>query len=79
MIEYPEAGERTGEVVAHRFAVDILVDDYIEPQLNIQYYLGEGHGGHSNIRCYLLQDLSDVPLYCRKLTYCCMLYSITLF
>lgn len=69
VLEYPETGKVLGEAVAHRFLVD--PHNLVHPRKNIQYSLGDEHGG-KDVICYLLHDTtSGQPLKCRKLTYKC--------
>lgn len=52
IVEYPETGLEAGQRIAHRFVVDPV--NFVHPRSNFQYSLGDEHGGHKNVHCYLL-------------------------
>ncbi|KAF5382081.1 hypothetical protein D9615_004312 [Tricholomella constricta] len=75
IVEYPQTGSCKGESVAHRFVVDPT--NFVHPKFNIQYSLGDGHGGHSDVFCGLLVNRDGTRAYskhlrtsCKGLKYC---------
>ncbi|KAF8587966.1 hypothetical protein K439DRAFT_1280687, partial [Ramaria rubella] len=44
IIEFPQTGSKDGKAIAHRFSVDLKLV-FINPKDNIQYSLGDNHGG----------------------------------
>ena len=69
-VEYPEAGKEQGDSIAHRFTID--PSKWINPKSNIQYSLGDKHGGRDNVTCYLLRDsVTGEPIKCKKRSYGC--------
>ena len=70
VVEYPEAGRCAGESVAHRFMIE--PSDFIHPRDNIQYSMGDKHGGRNDVLCFLLRNsVTNEPLLCKKRTYAC--------
>ena len=70
IVEYPEAGRKNGEAVAHRFTIDPT--RVLHPKSNIQYSLGDKHGGQENVTCLMLLDsMSGKAIECKKRTYGC--------
>ena len=70
VVEYPEAGRRPGDSVAHRFTID--PSDYIHPRDNIQFSMGDKHGGRNDVLCLLLKNsITNEPILCKKRTYSC--------
>ncbi|KAF8587723.1 hypothetical protein K439DRAFT_1614149 [Ramaria rubella] len=70
VIEYPQTGSLAGEAIAHRFAVN-LNQTFVNPKDNVQYSLGDSHGGHTNFTCHLLHDTGTqeaVPCYQLKIS-----------
>jgi hypothetical protein len=58
--------------VAHRFNIEGR--QHVHPKDNIQYALGDRHGGHANVKCYLLTSHtgeSPVLSYQTKLSCMC--------
>ncbi|KAG0704065.1 hypothetical protein DFH29DRAFT_997951 [Suillus ampliporus] len=49
IVEYPETGACEDSSVAHIFNVNPNPDHFINPKLNFQYSLGDGHGGRKNL------------------------------
>ncbi|KAF8187531.1 hypothetical protein BJ912DRAFT_926768 [Pholiota molesta] len=74
LVEYPETGCKLEYSVGHRFAIDPQ-QDFINPHLNIQFSLGDGHGGQSNIPCRLLVDeTTGKAAICKNTKYGCCLF-----
>ncbi|KAG1727710.1 hypothetical protein EDB19DRAFT_1857471 [Suillus lakei] len=71
IVEYPETGACEDSSVAHIFNVNPNPDHFINPKLNFQYSLGDGHGGWKNVQCYLLKGVTGKPVLCAKLTTSC--------
>ena len=70
VVEYPEAGKVAGDAVAHQFTINPT--RMLHPKNNIQFSLGDRHGGQDNVTCLLLLDsLSGNPIICKKRTYSC--------
>lgn len=72
IVEYPETGAQHGECIAHRFAVD--PKDFTNPKANMQYSLGDDHGGRKEAQCYLLTSQNGEPVPCSHLRTSCELY-----
>ena len=71
VVEYPEAGACAGNSVAHRFTID--PSDFVHPRDNIQFSIGDKHGGRNNVLCLLLRNaITNEPVICKKRTYTCM-------
>ncbi|KAJ7493180.1 hypothetical protein B0H11DRAFT_2277283 [Mycena galericulata] len=70
IVEYPETGKSCGLAVAHRFAVDPASD--FHPKLNIQYSLGDNHGGRRSVNCGpILSGQDGKPASCNNLKIAC--------
>ncbi|KAF8811810.1 hypothetical protein BYT27DRAFT_7240198 [Phlegmacium glaucopus] len=54
IVKYPQTGSCSSESIAHRFTID--PNNFIHPKANIQYSLGDSHGGISDVFCHLLKD-----------------------
>lgn len=74
IVEYPETGAQLGECIAHRFAVD--PHNFLNPKENLQYSLGDEHGGHKAAQCFLLADRNGKPVLCSHLHTSCESYKI---
>ncbi|KAG8927110.1 hypothetical protein FRC02_008453 [Tulasnella sp. 418] len=71
VVEYPETGSKTGESIAHVFAVD--PDRFYNPKDNIQYSLGGTHGSSENVKCWIIPGCDvENPAVCYKLQTQCM-------
>ncbi|TDL13756.1 hypothetical protein BD410DRAFT_720612 [Rickenella mellea] len=68
VVEYPETGQLGGEAVAHRFKINPR--EFVHPKVNIQYALGDEHGGRTGVKCHLISD-PPAPVLCTKTTYKC--------
>ncbi|KII88254.1 hypothetical protein PLICRDRAFT_29844 [Plicaturopsis crispa FD-325 SS-3] len=69
VVEYPQTGSSSNETVAHRFAIDPL--RVYHPKFNLQYSLGDKHGGRKNVLCQLLLDKSGNAALCDNLKTTC--------
>ncbi|KAJ7065891.1 hypothetical protein B0H15DRAFT_807690 [Mycena belliarum] len=70
IIEYPESGSARGLAIAHKFAVDPASE--FHPKLNIQYSLGDNHGGRPYVTCgTLLSGRDGMPASCNNLKIAC--------
>ncbi|KAF8184741.1 hypothetical protein BJ912DRAFT_852992, partial [Pholiota molesta] len=70
LVEYPETGREPEYSVGHRFAID--PQDFINPRFNIQFSLGDSHGGHSNVPCRLLiEKTTGKAAICKNTKYGC--------
>ncbi|KAK7001956.1 hypothetical protein R3P38DRAFT_3326837 [Favolaschia claudopus] len=70
IVEYPETGASFGTAVAHVFAVDPTSE--FHPKLNIQYSLGDNHGGRPYVKCGLILSGRDgEPVSCNNLKIAC--------
>ncbi|KAI0054384.1 hypothetical protein BV25DRAFT_1949705 [Artomyces pyxidatus] len=70
LVEFPETGSSAGKAVAHRFRIDPSA--FQDPKDNIQYSLGDGHGGHKARQCYFLRSSSTgKPVPCKHLRTTC--------
>lgn len=66
IVEFPETGSTQGICVAHKFSVD--PNSEFHPKQNIQYSLGDGHGGHPNVYCgTILTGKIGTPALCNNL------------
>ncbi|KAF8516406.1 hypothetical protein BU17DRAFT_67419 [Hysterangium stoloniferum] len=66
IVEYPESGSQPKYSVAHHFHIN--PKNFIHPKENIQYSLGDVHGSHENVTCYLLRDIhTKEPVSCKQL------------
>ncbi|KAF8580241.1 hypothetical protein K439DRAFT_1357540 [Ramaria rubella] len=71
VVEFPQTGTQNGEAIAHCFCID-LNSPFVNPMENIQYSLGDSHGGHANVMCHLLRDTeSQEPVSCYQLKTSC--------
>ncbi|KAF8576274.1 hypothetical protein K439DRAFT_1367727 [Ramaria rubella] len=69
--EFPQTGSKDGEAIAHRFSID-LKSFFVNPKDNIQYSLGDNHGGRANVTCHLLHDTeTQSPVLCHQLKTSC--------
>jgi hypothetical protein len=66
IVEYPQTGGASSNAVAHVFSVD--PDNFQHLKANIQYLLGDSHGGRSGVYCSLLRDDSADLVRCHRLT-----------
>ncbi|KAF7969562.1 hypothetical protein HWV62_26919 [Athelia sp. TMB] len=62
IVEYPETGAHPDERVAHRFQVDPV--KFRHPKADFQYSLGDKHGGHKDVHCFLLWDTNGNDVLC---------------
>ncbi|KZP33349.1 hypothetical protein FIBSPDRAFT_718116, partial [Athelia psychrophila] len=69
IVEYPETGSHHNERVAHRFLVDPA--NFYHPKADFQYSLGDKHGGHKNVHCYLLRDKNGDAVLCDQVQTSC--------
>ncbi|KAF8515753.1 hypothetical protein JB92DRAFT_3114721 [Gautieria morchelliformis] len=59
-----------GEAVAHVFAITCA--DWVHPKHNLQYSLGDAHGGHKDVKCHLLTNAAGVtPVLCYQTRLSC--------
>ncbi|KAF8488095.1 hypothetical protein BU17DRAFT_59782, partial [Hysterangium stoloniferum] len=73
IVEYPESGSQPKYSVAHHFHIN--PKNFIHPKENIQYSLGDVHGSHENVTCYLLRDIhTKEPVSCKQLKTRCKSY-----
>ncbi|KAJ7219839.1 hypothetical protein C8J57DRAFT_1095131 [Mycena rebaudengoi] len=71
IVEYPETGKSHGLAIAHKFAVDPACN--FHPKLNIQYSLGDNHGGRPYVTCGpLLSGRDGKPASCNNLKIACI-------
>ena len=77
VVEYPEAAHEPGSAIAHQFKID--PSKFVHPRENIQFSLGDNHGGRNDVSCYLLKNsVTNKPISCKKRTYTCE-YSSSMF
>ncbi|KAJ8475498.1 hypothetical protein ONZ45_g15590 [Pleurotus djamor] len=69
VVEYPQTAGNSTDAIAHRYSVD--GKPFVHPKGNIQYSLGDSHGGHDNVGCGLLLDGTGKPFKCRQLKTSC--------
>jgi hypothetical protein len=70
VIEFPMSGVSHGEAVAHIF--ELLGAKWVHPKDNVQYSLGDRHGGHADVRCHLLTNAAgESPVVCYQTMLSC--------
>ncbi|KAF8531481.1 hypothetical protein JB92DRAFT_2691415 [Gautieria morchelliformis] len=70
VVEFPVSGAVEGEAVAHVFAITCA--DWVHPKHNLQYSLGDAHGGHKDVKCHLLTNAAGVtPVLCYQTRLSC--------
>ncbi|KAJ7633292.1 hypothetical protein FB45DRAFT_1148985 [Roridomyces roridus] len=70
IVEYPETASRAGVGIAHCFCVE--PSNFLRPEANFQYSLGDSHGGKRGKFCgRLLTDQSGAAVSCSLLKMSC--------